>query len=213
MNAISAQDDFARWAKIRRQHDKALEEHDRKGTFSVGRQRVQKSLLNTHIGHMGCCLPGLALGFSGFSLRFPPPPCRPVTSRSTRLTDWGFFPFAVSSGQCLIIERFLRHQSRHSPLAVDEWPAVRDPVLARKDARLHVPARMVPVVRRVGSRVPQVSLRRRQYQRLEHGLWHGDCAGLGPDCSHCALRARVRGSERCRCWWGQAEAESACCCW
>ncbi|KEF59829.1 uncharacterized protein A1O9_04677 [Exophiala aquamarina CBS 119918] len=30
MNAISAQDDFARWAKIRREHDKALEAHDRK---------------------------------------------------------------------------------------------------------------------------------------------------------------------------------------
>ena len=28
---ISAQDDFARWAKLRRKHDKALEEHDKKG--------------------------------------------------------------------------------------------------------------------------------------------------------------------------------------
>ena len=33
MNAVSAQDEFSRWAKLRRQHDKALEEHDRKGTF------------------------------------------------------------------------------------------------------------------------------------------------------------------------------------
>jgi hypothetical protein len=32
MAAISAQDDFARWAKLRRQHDKTLEEHDKKGT-------------------------------------------------------------------------------------------------------------------------------------------------------------------------------------
>ena len=30
--AISAQDDFAKWAKLRRQHDKAMEEHDKKGT-------------------------------------------------------------------------------------------------------------------------------------------------------------------------------------
>jgi len=30
MSAVSAQDDFSRWAKLRRQHDKALEEHDRK---------------------------------------------------------------------------------------------------------------------------------------------------------------------------------------
>ncbi|KAK5145069.1 hypothetical protein LTR04_001405 [Oleoguttula sp. CCFEE 6159] len=29
MNGISAQDDFARWAKIRRQHDKAVAEHDK----------------------------------------------------------------------------------------------------------------------------------------------------------------------------------------
>ena len=32
MAGISAQDDFARWAKLRRKHDKALEEHDKKGT-------------------------------------------------------------------------------------------------------------------------------------------------------------------------------------
>lgn len=31
LGAISAQDDFARWAKLRRQHDKAMEEHDKKG--------------------------------------------------------------------------------------------------------------------------------------------------------------------------------------
>jgi hypothetical protein len=32
MNAVSAQDEFSKWAKLRRQHDKALEEHDKKGT-------------------------------------------------------------------------------------------------------------------------------------------------------------------------------------
>jgi hypothetical protein len=31
MAAISAQDDFARWAKLQRQHDKAFEEHNKKG--------------------------------------------------------------------------------------------------------------------------------------------------------------------------------------
>lgn len=34
MAAVSAQDDFARWAKIRRQHDKALAEYDSKGMTS-----------------------------------------------------------------------------------------------------------------------------------------------------------------------------------
>jgi hypothetical protein len=36
MNAISAQDDFAKWAKLRREHDKAMEEHDRKGMSTAG---------------------------------------------------------------------------------------------------------------------------------------------------------------------------------
>jgi tail-anchored protein insertion receptor len=31
LGGISAQDDFAKWAKLRRQHDKAMEEHDKKG--------------------------------------------------------------------------------------------------------------------------------------------------------------------------------------
>ncbi|OAP59957.1 hypothetical protein AYL99_04959 [Fonsecaea erecta] len=30
MNAVSAQDEFSKWAKLRRQHDKAMEEHDKK---------------------------------------------------------------------------------------------------------------------------------------------------------------------------------------
>lgn len=33
MNAVSAQDEFSKWAKIRRQHDKAMAEHDKKGAF------------------------------------------------------------------------------------------------------------------------------------------------------------------------------------
>jgi predicted aconitase with swiveling domain len=36
MKAISAQDEFSKWAKVRRQHDKALEEHDRKGKTLEG---------------------------------------------------------------------------------------------------------------------------------------------------------------------------------
>lgn len=31
MNAVSAQDEFSKWAKIRREHDKMLAEHDKKG--------------------------------------------------------------------------------------------------------------------------------------------------------------------------------------
>jgi len=31
MNAVSVQDDFARWAKLRRQHDKALADYEQSG--------------------------------------------------------------------------------------------------------------------------------------------------------------------------------------
>jgi len=39
MNAVSAQDEFTKWAKLRRQHDKALEEHDRQAA-SVSTSRT-----------------------------------------------------------------------------------------------------------------------------------------------------------------------------
>lgn len=43
MAAISAQDDFAKWARLRRQHDKAMEAHDKKGE-SILRVRRASSL-------------------------------------------------------------------------------------------------------------------------------------------------------------------------
>lgn len=33
MNATSSQDEFAKWAKLRRRHDKTLEEYEAKSTF------------------------------------------------------------------------------------------------------------------------------------------------------------------------------------
>ncbi|KIW32860.1 uncharacterized protein PV07_04375 [Cladophialophora immunda] len=35
MNAVSAQDEFSKWAKLRRQHDKAMDEHDKKGELFI----------------------------------------------------------------------------------------------------------------------------------------------------------------------------------
>ncbi|OCT51054.1 Protein get1 [Cladophialophora carrionii] len=49
MNAVSAQDEFSKWAKLRRQHDKALEEHDKKGTITTWRR--------------GLCSPGMGSTF------------------------------------------------------------------------------------------------------------------------------------------------------
>jgi hypothetical protein len=35
LNGVSAQDDFAKWAKLRRQHDKAVVEFENIGTHSI----------------------------------------------------------------------------------------------------------------------------------------------------------------------------------
>lgn len=37
MNATSSQDEFAKWAKLRRRHDKALEEYEAKSSYPVTR--------------------------------------------------------------------------------------------------------------------------------------------------------------------------------
>lgn len=50
--AISAQDDFARWANLRRQHDKALEEHDKRGMkgYLLGQCVMLMSLFRRRCG-------------------------------------------------------------------------------------------------------------------------------------------------------------------
>lgn len=35
MNGTSSQDEFAKWAKLRRQHDKTLAEYDQKSAYHV----------------------------------------------------------------------------------------------------------------------------------------------------------------------------------
>jgi ferric-dicitrate binding protein FerR (iron transport regulator) len=37
MNNTSSQDEFAKWAKLRRRHDKALEEFEAMSTCSIGK--------------------------------------------------------------------------------------------------------------------------------------------------------------------------------
>jgi len=59
MNAISAQDDFAKWAKIRREHDKVLEAHDKQGMFSTSTchgARVVSRTLHFHSQRCGLFL-------------------------------------------------------------------------------------------------------------------------------------------------------------
>lgn len=41
MDSTSSQDEFAKWAKLRRQHDKALAQYDEKsGKFSIGLRSI-----------------------------------------------------------------------------------------------------------------------------------------------------------------------------
>lgn len=46
MNAVSAQDDFARWAKLRRQHDKALAEYEKSGETNSTRSTSTRATTN-----------------------------------------------------------------------------------------------------------------------------------------------------------------------
>lgn len=108
------------------------------------------------------------------------------------------------SGQRLVVASVVRHQSDGHPLDVYERAPVRAAVLARKDARLHVPARVVPLVRRMGPRLPPMSVRRREHQCLEHGVRDRHCAGWGrrriPDrlCPGHARAAESQGARVCR---------------
>lgn len=43
MNSTSSQDEFAKWAKLRRRHDKALEEFEAMSTCSIGTHIDQSS--------------------------------------------------------------------------------------------------------------------------------------------------------------------------
>jgi CHD5-like protein len=54
MSAVSAQDEFTRWAKLRRKHDKALEEHDKK----CG---IHNSIAEPVLIRYSCCCQGLPI--------------------------------------------------------------------------------------------------------------------------------------------------------
>ena len=52
LGAVSAQDDFAKWAKLRRQHDKAMSEFEKIGTDNLSCFFVQPSRLCQEIVHL-----------------------------------------------------------------------------------------------------------------------------------------------------------------
>jgi len=68
MNAISAQDEFTKWAKLRRQHDKALEEHDQKAT-TVSSSRSSFDMKATAI--RWTCTSGLRFGLQFWHAKTP----------------------------------------------------------------------------------------------------------------------------------------------
>ncbi|KAK5467268.1 GET complex subunit get1 [Exophiala xenobiotica] len=68
MNAISAQDEFSRWAKVRRQHDKALAEHDQKAA-AVSSSRASFDTKATAIRWL--CTSGLRFGLQFWHAKTP----------------------------------------------------------------------------------------------------------------------------------------------
>jgi hypothetical protein len=56
LNATSSQDEFAKWAKLRRQHDKLLDELEKKSTFfltSISVYLAYSTSLPPHFGRKG----------------------------------------------------------------------------------------------------------------------------------------------------------------
>ncbi|OAL18968.1 hypothetical protein AYO22_10297 [Fonsecaea multimorphosa] len=68
MNAVSAQDEFSKWAKLRRQHDKAMEEHDRKAA-SISSSRTAFDSTATAI--RWTCTSGLRLALQFWHAKTP----------------------------------------------------------------------------------------------------------------------------------------------
>ncbi|ETI27498.1 hypothetical protein G647_09689 [Cladophialophora carrionii CBS 160.54] len=68
MNAVSAQDEFSKWAKLRRQHDKALEEHDKKAA-AVSSARASFDTKATAI--RWTCTSGLRFGLQFWHAKTP----------------------------------------------------------------------------------------------------------------------------------------------
>ncbi|KIW55699.1 hypothetical protein PV05_04429 [Exophiala xenobiotica] len=68
MNAISAQDEFSRWAKVRRQHDKAMADHDQKAA-AVSSSRASFDTKATAIRWL--CTSGLRFGLQFWHAKTP----------------------------------------------------------------------------------------------------------------------------------------------
>ncbi|KAL6246204.1 GET complex subunit get1 [Rhinocladiella similis] len=68
MSAVSAQDEFSKWAKIRRQHDKALAEHDKKAA-AVSSSRGSFDTKATAIRWL--CTSGLRFGLQFWHAKTP----------------------------------------------------------------------------------------------------------------------------------------------
>lgn len=82
---------------------------------------------------------------------------------------------------CIILSLLIRHQSHCDPMDMHEWSTTGSTILARKDARIHIPARLVSVVHRVGAGLSPVPVRRSQHQRMEYSLRDGHSAGRRRD--------------------------------
>ncbi len=81
------------------------------------------------------------------------------------------------SRRTLLHTLLLRHESQSPTLDLHKRSAPRPTVLAREDTGVHIPARLVPMVRGVAIGVSTLSVWRSEHQCVEYGLCDGHCAG------------------------------------
>lgn len=186
MNATSSQDEFAKWAKMRRKHDKLLEQLEASSTCTshpLGRSETCSITIT------------ITIRTEMSSTNHPASACR----KGTRLS-----PLQVRQGPDSLA------------LPPHPRAAIHHPLLVRDGAHVLAAARLVPLLRRVDHLVPASALGKRFHRLLAarmrgHPLaadrrrYDRDWAGTGHE---------AKGGSRSSCWCGEEQGGShheSCC--
>lgn len=128
MQATSSQDEFAKWAKLRRQHDKAEAQYNERGIFSFLFNGLR---LSDRIRHPRSRLPKLDL---------------------KSWTDFSMFPPSCITE---IAPRELHPHYHHRPLARHQRPPLLPPVVVRAHAHVLDPEGLGTVLCSVAAELPK----------------------------------------------------------
>ena len=89
---------------------------------------------------------------------------------------------------------FIRCQGYCRSLDLHKRVAIWSTILAHQDTYLHLPTWLVPMADRMDTRIPTLSIRRSQHQRLEQLLLDSDSTGWRA--GHICLPLRARNSQQ-----------------